>query len=266
MSELRALLFDVDGTLADTERDGHRVAFNRAFQDAGLDWSWSVEDYGWLLQVTGGKERIRFFIEQRHPSIPEGIDVDQMIIDLHKSKTDHYTRLLGEGKIPLRPGVEQLLREALDSGLRISIATTTTPENVTALLENTIGTESIQWFDVIGAGDIVPHKKPAGDIYTYVMQEMGLFPDECLALEDSENGVLAAADAGIRAMIITTNGYTEDHDFNGATTVINRLCDADGSAPVKLLSGFDPESSCIDIAALRRVYAAAHASAGKLSV
>ena len=113
MSELKALLFDVDGTLADTERDGHRVAFNRAFSDAGLDWHWSVEEYGWLLQVTGGKERMHFFIQQRNPPLPEGVDIDQMIVELHAEKTRHYTHLLGEGQIPLRPGIEPLLREAL---------------------------------------------------------------------------------------------------------------------------------------------------------
>ena len=264
MPELKALLFDVDGTLADTERDGHRVAFNRAFADAGLDWHWSVEEYDWLLQVTGGKERMRFFIEQRNPSIPEGIEIDRMIIELHKAKTDHYMRLLGEGLIPLRPGIEPLLREARESGMRIAIATTTTPENVTALLGNTLGPGSVDWFEVIGAGDIVPHKKPAGDIYTYVMEKMDLNPDDCLAFEDSENGVLAVHDAGIRAMIITTNGYTAGHDFDGATTVIDRLC-GDGEAPLHLLAGFDPLADCIDLAAARRVHAAAHATAGTLN-
>jgi beta-phosphoglucomutase-like phosphatase (HAD superfamily) len=264
MPELKALLFDVDGTLADTERDGHRVAFNRAFADAGLDWHWSVEDYGWLLQVTGGKERMRFFIDQRNPPLPGGVDIDRMIIDLHMAKTGHYTRLLGEGRIPLRPGIEPLLREAREQKMRIAIATTTTPENVTALLRNTLGPESIDWFEVIGAGDIVPHKKPAGDIYTWVMEKMKLPPGECLAFEDSENGVLAVQDAGIRAMIITINGYTADHDFDGATTVIDTLC-GDGQAPLHLLAGFDPQTGCIDIAAARRVHAAAHATAGKLT-
>lgn len=264
MSLLKALLFDVDGTLADTERDGHRVAFNRAFAEAGLDWSWNVEEYGWLLQVTGGKERMRFFVEQRSPSLPDGIDLDRMIVNLHKSKTAHYTQLLGEGRIPLRPGVESLLREAREKGMRIAIATTTTPENVTALLANTLGSESVDWFEVIGAGDIVPHKKPAGDIYTYVMQKMNLEPHECLAFEDSENGVLSVLDAGIRAMVVTTNGYTVDHDFSGATTVVDRLC-ADDKNRMTLLSGFNPENDCIDLETSVRIHAAASPSADKLT-
>lgn len=264
MNELKALLFDVDGTLANTERDGHRVAFNRAFTDAGLDWHWSVDEYGWLLQVTGGKERMRFFIEQRNPMIPADVDVDNLIIDLHAAKTRHYTQLLGEGLIPLRPGVEALLHEARASGMRMAIATTTTPENVTALLKNTLGTDSIGWFEVIGAGDVVPHKKPAGDIYTYVMEKMQLAPEECLAFEDSGNGVLAVHDAGISAMVITTNDYTRDHDFKGATTVIDKLC-RDEQGAVTLLSGFDPEAECIDLAAAQRVHAAAQESAAKLT-
>ena len=259
MPDLKALLFDVDGTLADTERDGHRVAFNRAFTDAGLDWHWSVEDYGWLLQVTGGKERMHFFIEQRKPPLPAGVDIHRLVIDLHRAKTGHYTRLLGEGRIPLRPGIQRLLAEAREQEMRIAIATTTTPENVTALLGNTIGPESVDWFEVIGAGDVVPHKKPSGDIYRYVMEKMDLSPGECLAFEDSENGVLAVHDAGIRAMIITTNGYTADHDFDGATTVIDTLC-ADAQPPKHLLAGFDPQTDCIDIAAARRVHAAAQAT------
>ena len=264
MSELKALLFDVDGTLANTERDGHRVAFNRAFRDAGLDWHWSVEEYGWLLQVTGGKERMRFFIEERNPPVPAGVDVDHLIIDLHAAKTIHYTQLLGEGLIPLRPGVEQLLREAHESGMRIAIATTTTPENVTALLGNTLGAGSVDWFEVIGAGDVVPHKKPAGDIYTWVMEKMQLAPEECLAFEDSDNGVLAVHDAGINAMIITTNDYTRDHDFKGATTVIDKLC-SDGQGAITLLSGYDPQTNCIGLAAARRVHAVAQGLAGKLT-
>ena len=264
MSELKALLFDVDGTLADTERDGHRVAFNRAFEDAGLDWHWSVEEYGWLLQVTGGKERMRFFVEQRNPQVPAGVDLDRLIIDLHAAKTLHYTALLGQGLIPLRPGVEQLLREARDSGMRMAIATTTTPENVTALLENTLGAGSIDWFEVIGAGDVVPHKKPAGDIYTWVMEKMGLAPEACLAFEDSANGVLAVHDAGISAMVITTNDYTRDHDFDGATTVIDKLC-SDGQGTITLLSGFDPQTDCIDLAAARRVHAAAREIVDKMT-
>ena len=181
MSDLQALLFDVDGTLADTERDGHRVAFNRAFADAGLDWDWSEELYGELLTVTGGKERIRYFLDNY---LPEVTLSDEEIAALHASKTEHYTSMLAAAVVPLRPGVRRLLEEAREVGLRLAIATTTTPANVRALIESTLGKEAMDWFEVIAAGDIVPAKKPAPDIYEYAMQEMGLGPESCIAFED----------------------------------------------------------------------------------
>jgi len=219
---IKALIFDVDGTLADTERDGHRVAFNQAFAEAGLDWYWDVAIYGQLLKVTGGKERIRHFIENFRPAIDAGVKLDNLIPALHQSKTRHFVTLLQSGAIPLRPGVERLLNEARASGLRLAIATTTTPENVTTLLTATLGEESIDWFDVIAAGDVVPEKKPAPDIYLYALQKLGLKASECLAFEDSDNGLLSATGAGL-ITIVTVNGYTREQDFSAAALVLDQL-------------------------------------------
>ena len=221
-NELKAFLFDVDGTLSDTERDGHRVAFNQAFEEYGLDWNWDIDTYGKLLAVTGGKERMKYYTENFMDKADIPDNIDSLIPELHQAKTRHYTKLLSSGAIPLRPGVERLIREARDRGYRLAIATTTTPANVTALLTHTLGEEAIDWFDVIAAGDIVPAKKPAPDIYDYAMKQMGLSAEQCIAFEDSENGIHASRGAEL-CTIITVNGYTHDHDFTGASIVLDQM-------------------------------------------
>jgi len=247
---LKALIFDVDGTLADTEKDGHRVAFNSAFKAAGLDWEWDEELYGKLLAVTGGKERMNYYLDNFNTSFERPDNLQEMIADLHKSKTGFYTKLLGEGAIPLRPGVKRLIQEARDAGLRLAIATTTTPENVTALLENTLGKESIDWFEVIAAGDIVPAKKPAPDIYDWALKEMKLNAADCLAFEDSENGILSSHGADLKT-IITVNDYTLDHDFTGAAIVLNHMGEPD--MPFSVISGDAHNNSCVTLDLLKQL-------------
>ncbi len=234
MSKLQALIFDVDGTLADTERDGHRVAFNQAFREAGLDWNWTVELYGELLQVTGGKERIRLYIEKYLKNFEMDEDISEFAARLHKRKTHFYLQLLQSGAIPLRPGVERLINEARHAGLRLAIATTTTPANVTYLLSATLGEASLNWFEVIAAGDIVPAKKPAADIYNWALEQMKLEPAACLAFEDSLNGIKSALAANLKTLI-TVNDYTKEDDFSGALLVLDQYGEAD--APFKVLQG-----------------------------
>ena len=248
---LEALIFDVDGTLADTERDGHRVAFNQAFEEAGLDWHWDVDTYGKLLAVTGGKERMKFYVDEFRPDYEKPDNFDEMVAALHAAKTEHYTALMREARIPLRPGVERLLREARDAGLRLAIATTTTPANVSALLASTLGEEGESWFEVIGAGDIVPAKKPAPDIYHYVLKEMQLAPEACIAFEDSENGILSSRAAGLQT-VITVNGYTVDHDFTGAAIVLDTMGEPD--QPSKVLQESGINGAYLDLALLHKLH------------
>ena len=219
----KAIIFDVDGTLADTE-DGHRISFNKAFADSSLPWHWDVELYDKLLKVTGGKERIKYFVSDFLQDFEKPADYDGFVKELHALKTRYYTAMIGEGGVPLRPGIRQLILDANAAGITLAIATTTTPENVSALLEVGLGRDWASLFAANGCGDIVPHKKPAPDIYFWVLDKLGLKAEDCIALEDSENGLRASTAAGIRTYV-TTNHYTRNHDFTGAAAVFDDLSD-----------------------------------------
>jgi HAD superfamily hydrolase (TIGR01509 family) len=219
----KAIIFDVDGTLADTE-DGHRESFNKAFAECGLDWNWDVELYDKLLKVTGGKERIKYFIETCLPDFNKPADYEEFVKRLHQVKTRHYNAMLRAGHIPLRPGIRQLIRDAHAGGIQLAIATTTSPENVATLLEIGLGKDWEKHFAALGCGDIVPHKKPAPDIYFWVLEKLGLSATNCIALEDSENGLRSSLAAGIKTFV-TINHYTRNQSFAGAAAVFDDLRD-----------------------------------------
>lgn len=218
---IKAIIFDVDGTIADTE-DAHRKSFNQAFAENNLDWNWDVALYDKLLKVTGGKERIKYFVADFLKGYNKPDNFDEFVKHLHAVKTKHYTAMMRAGGVPLRPGIKQLFNDARKAGITLAIATTTSPENVGALLEVGLGKDWNSYFASVGCGDIVPHKKPAPDIYNWVLDEIKLSPDHCIAIEDTNNGLRASLAAGIKTYI-TTNAYTHHQDFTGAAAVFEDL-------------------------------------------
>lgn len=222
---LQALIFDVDGTLAETE-EVHRKAFNKAFADAGLDWNWSCERYRELLATSGGKERILRHINEEVPEFQQREDLQQWIAERHKAKTAHYAEMMAAGEVELRPGVERLINEARDAGIRLAIATTTTSANIHALFEATLGLGALDRFEVIGAAEQAPDKKPDPSVYNWVLEQLEVPPDECIAVEDTRNGVLAASAADI-PVIVTESFYSAGEDFTGALATMSDLGEPD---------------------------------------
>jgi HAD superfamily hydrolase (TIGR01509 family) len=219
---LKALIFDVDGTLAETE-DYHRIAFNLAFKDFGIDWQWNKSQYGELLKTTGGKERIARYAKE----------VDYGNIDvatLHARKNDFYSQLITDGKIELRSGVADLIEHAKNIRLGLAIATTTSRANVNNLLHATLGPASLDWFDAICCGDEVKNKKPDPAIYQLALDRLGLPASQCLAFEDSHMGLMSALGAGL-PVIVTPGIYTRSGDFSRATLLLENL-----SAPFSYLN------------------------------
>lgn len=220
---LRALIFDVDGTLADTE-SVHRAAFNAAFAEAGLDWHWDEELYTRLLEVSGGKERMEHYWRQLRTDFParQPDAVAAAVQRLHEIKTAVYARLVADGALQLRPGVRALIESAQAAGLRLAIATTTSPGNIEVLLRGALGDRWRDRFEVIEDAATAPHKKPHPQVYLQALQRLQLDPAACLALEDSANGLQAAMGAHL-PVIVTPSPFTGHHDFTGALRVLPSL-------------------------------------------
>jgi HAD superfamily hydrolase (TIGR01509 family) len=229
---IHALIFDVDGTLADTE-EAHRESFNDAFRAHGLEYCWSRELYRELLQVTGGKERLAAFFAHTRLSGSERGRLYGLIPRLHATKTSFYRERMERGRVPLRPGVRRLMSEARAAGVRLAIASTTSPENVAALLEGAMGYDALDQFSVVATGDVVARKKPAPDIYLLALGRLGVAPRSAVAFEDSAIGVAAAKAAGLLT-VVTPSDWTRDQDFAAADLVLPCLGD-----PVSPLAAAD---------------------------
>jgi len=241
---LKALIFDVDGTLADTE-EAHRTAFNEAFKQHSLDWYWSKPAYAQLLSITGGKERLKAYID----SLPLEHYWHRALIDriaaIHETKTDIYASVVATGQVSLRDGVKRLIDEAAAANVQLAIASTTTLSNIEALLRTTLGRYSIQRFAVVGAGDQVRRKKPAPEIYRFVLRELDCSPLECVAIEDSYNGLIAAKNAGLFT-VVTPSYWTRSEDFSTADMVLPSLTMLGIREIDRRLAGYDkPRSAAL---------------------
>lgn len=220
---MKAIIFDCDGVLADTERDGHRVAFNKAFAKKGLQTEWGVELYGELLKVSGGKERMRhYFDSYGWPANVAGKDA--LIKELHKLKTDYFMEIIESGQLPLRPGVARFVDEAVAADMTLAICSTSHERAVNLVAEVLLGPERKARFSEILAGDVVSKKKPDPEIYNLASERLKLEPSECVVIEDTRVGLLAAKAAGMHC-VVTTNGYSENEDFTEADLVVSELGD-----------------------------------------
>lgn len=234
---MKALIFDCDGVIVDTERDGHRVAFNAAFAELSIEVLWDVSLYGELLAISGGKERMRHYFDTRGwpAAFPERED---LIRRLHERKTELFMEIISQGGLPLRPGVARLVDEAKLAGLALAVCSTSNERAVGLILEKMLGAERLGAFAAVLAGDVVKRKKPDPEIYLVARERLGLRGAECVVVEDSRNGLLAAKAAGMRCLV-TKSGYTAAEGFAEADAVVEELG--------------DPPGDCISIADLRRL-------------
>ena len=256
-----ALVFDVDGTLADTE-ELHRQAFNEAFFACGIDWRWGPALYAELLQITGGKERIAEYISRHQMPASERGRLLRLVPQMHAAKTRIYRELVALGHLHPRPGVVRLMKEARAAGVKLAIASTTSPENVESLLWASFGIEASRWFSAVATGDVVPRKKPAPDIYNLVLEKLGISPERAIAFEDSAIGVRSAKAAGLFT-IATPTLWTIGQDFALADLVLTSLADPD--EPLYATDELRIGAKCLgleQLAVLHSRVAATHVSGG----
>lgn len=228
---MTTLVFDCDGVLSDTERYGHLPAFNATFREFGLPVQWSEAEYGELLRISGGKERMATLLTSTFvaaaglPEDPEALAAE--VGRWHARKTAIYTEMVTQGRLPARPGIRRIIDEAQEAGWTLGVCSTSAEASVRAILEHVAGPERAARFDLVLAGDVVAHKKPAPDIYQLALDRLGVPPGSTLVIEDSRNGLLAAVGAGLRC-VVTVNGYTLDEDASEAVLVVTSLGDQGG--------------------------------------
>jgi len=220
---MEALIFDCDGVLVDTERDGHRVAFNMAFANRNINVVWSIDEYKEMVKVAGGKERMKHYFDKN--GWPDDvIDREELIINLHKGKTQFFMQLIESGTLSLRPGIKRIVDEAIEHNIKLAVCSTSNEKSVNLIVHLLLGKQRKSNFQSILAGDIVSRKKPDPEIYNLCAEKLSINPKNCFVVEDSRNGLIAAKSAGFNCLI-TTNDYTTDEDFTEADIIVNELGD-----------------------------------------
>jgi len=252
---LRAVLFDVDGTLADTEALGHRPAYNRAFRELGLQFRWGPKLYRRLLKQPGGRERLKYYFESERPPLGEhqaeaDANMDAWVSRVHELKSRHFKRYMRHGRVPLRAGIARIMREARESGVQLAIVTNASRKTLHPVLRYSMGPELAAEIAVIASGEEVRNKKPAPDLYRLAMQRLGVTPEECVVLEDSEMGLEAAYAAGLPA-VVTINSDTLAQDFSEAALVVSSL--GEPGAPTRVLRGELGQYPWVTLDTLRRI-------------
>ena len=246
MKQLEAIIFDVDGPLADTE-EVHRQAFNRAFKEFELDWNWTPSLYEELLAISGGRERITYYGADILDEFRSQEKFAHYVRDVHRVKSQIYVEMLNDGEVPLRPGVARLLNESRESGLTLAIATSSTFTNLKTLLDRNLPEDWMSWFSAIATCDTVTKKKPSPAVYKSALSILKLDPAHAIAIEDTVSGCVAATSAGI-ATVITTHFFTRHHHFPNASLIVDSLGESD--QPFKLIGGDGDDSELVDVALL----------------
>ena len=236
MTKFRALIFDCDGVIAETESDGHRVAFNTVFNEENLGIKWDIETYGEKLKIAGGKERMRSVFTASEFTKNVG-DIDEYIKKLHKRKTDIYMELIEQGKLPGRQGVKGLVEEAHQKGIKLAIGSSSNERGVNLLSRRVFGEQVYGYFEVILAGDVVSHKKPDPEIYVLAADKLAVNPEECCVVEDTGNGVKSAKAAGMKC-IVTRSQYSKDEEFSQADLVVDSLGEGPNRVNIDTIASF----------------------------
>ena len=248
--DLKVIVFDIDGTVAETEKDIHRIAFNRAFKEAGIDYYWDEVNYGDYIHIGGGRERLRIVFAD-YPIDETKITREEFISNLHKIKTKYYMELLEKDDFPARPGIKRLIEEAVEKGIKLAVASSSNDKSVNLLLERLLGKELKENFSLIIAGDMVKTKKPDPEIFNLVVGKLGVEPGECVVVEDSGIGLIAAKAAGMKC-VVTVSLYTAKDSFDGADLLLESLGEPD--APAKILANpYNLDFEYVDVSVMEKL-------------